>query len=188
MLSEGKEDEEITDAEKVDAEHKEINQEVASAQVQDEVHTTTIIALTTQKEKTDVLPSSSSLSISSNYGSIFLNLDNITSAETKIISMLDVQVQQEIPSIQSSSLLILPILVIPEPIVIKPPEIVTATPTTTIPPFTPPLRVIDLEKEVKELKQFDLLTTLRASIRYEVPLVVNEYLGSSLGDALQKEL
>ncbi|GKC02754.1 hypothetical protein Tco_0994364 [Tanacetum coccineum] len=186
MLSEGKEDKEITDAEKVDAEHKEINQEVASAQVQDEVHTKTIIALTTQKEKTDVPPSSSSLS--SNYGSIFLNLDNITSAETEIISMLDVHVQQEIPSIQSSSLLILPILVIPEPIVIKPPEIVTAALTTTIPPFTPPLRVFNLEKEVKKLKQFDLSTTLRASIRYEVPLAVNEYLGSSLGDALQKEL
>ncbi|GJV63939.1 hypothetical protein Tco_1474767 [Tanacetum coccineum] len=38
---------------------------------------------------------SSSRSVSSNYGSIFLNLDNISSVETKIISMLDVQVQHE---------------------------------------------------------------------------------------------
>ncbi|GKA20982.1 hypothetical protein Tco_0700971 [Tanacetum coccineum] len=49
-------------------------------------------------------------------------------------------------------------------------------------------KVSDLEKEVKELKQVDLTTTLRTSIRSKVPLVVNEYLGSSLGDALQKEL
>ncbi|GJR04052.1 hypothetical protein Tco_0527036 [Tanacetum coccineum] len=138
---EGKEDEEMTDAEMVDAEHKEINQEVTSVHVQDEVQTTTTAALVTQKEKTDVPPSSSSLSVSSNYGSIFLNLDNISSAETKIISMLGVQ-----------------------------------------------LRVFDLEKEVKELKQVDLTTTLSASIRSEVPQIVNEYLGSSLGDALSEEL
>nr|GEU66945.1 hypothetical protein [Tanacetum cinerariifolium] len=50
------------------------------------------------------------------------------------------------------------------------------------------LRASDLEKEVKELKQVNLLTTLHASIRSEVPPAVNEYLGSSLGDALQKEL
>ncbi|GJZ84673.1 hypothetical protein Tco_0650012 [Tanacetum coccineum] len=50
------------------------------------------------------------------------------------------------------------------------------------------LRVSDLEKEVKELKQADHSTTLRASIRSEVPSAVNEYHVSSLGDALQKEL
>ncbi|GKD20078.1 hypothetical protein Tco_1221781 [Tanacetum coccineum] len=50
------------------------------------------------------------------------------------------------------------------------------------------LRVSDLKKEVKELKQVDLSTTLHASIRSEVPPAVNEYLGSSLGDALQNEL
>nr|GEU97491.1 hypothetical protein [Tanacetum cinerariifolium] len=98
------------------------------------------------------------------------------------------KVQQEISSIQSSSLLILPVLVIPEPTTIKPPEIFTAALATTIPPFTPPLRVSDLEKEVKELKQVDLSTTLHASSRSEVPAAINEYLGSSLGDALQKEL
>ncbi|GKG45044.1 hypothetical protein Tco_0495122, partial [Tanacetum coccineum] len=50
----GKEEEEMTVAEKVDAEHKEINQEIASVQVQDEVQTTTIAAPITQKEKIDV--------------------------------------------------------------------------------------------------------------------------------------
>ncbi|GKB08930.1 hypothetical protein Tco_0837242 [Tanacetum coccineum] len=49
------------------------------------------------------------------------------------------------------------------------------------------LRVSDLEKEVKELKHADLSTTLSASIRSEIPSAVNEYLRSSMGDALQKE-
>nr|GFD59552.1 hypothetical protein [Tanacetum cinerariifolium] len=39
--NEGKGDEEMTYAEKVDVEHEKINQEVASAQVQDEVQATT---------------------------------------------------------------------------------------------------------------------------------------------------
>ncbi|GKD00500.1 hypothetical protein Tco_1170774 [Tanacetum coccineum] len=42
-------------------------------------------------------------------------------------------------------------------------------------------RVFDMEKEVKELKQADLSTTHGASIRSEVPVFVNEYLGSSVG-------
>nr|GFA23043.1 hypothetical protein [Tanacetum cinerariifolium] len=82
---------EMTDAKKVETGHKEINQDVSSAQVQDEVTTSTIAALATQKEKTEAPSSSSSRSVSSNYGSIFLNLDNIYSAETEIMSMSDVQ-------------------------------------------------------------------------------------------------
>ncbi|GJX12964.1 hypothetical protein Tco_0204722 [Tanacetum coccineum] len=225
---EGKEDEEMTDAKKVDADHKEINQEIVSVQVQDEVQTTTTAATVMQTEKTDVPPSSSSFFVSSNYGSIFLNPNNISFAETEIISMSDVQVQQEIPCIQSSSLLTVSVSVIPKPTVIKPPMFVTTAPATNIPPYTPPViptylqltpppipttstitteaptstsvnlefetlsalqhRVSDLEKEVKELKQVDLTTTLRASIRSVVPPAVNEYLGSSLEDAIQKEL
>ncbi|GKF93810.1 hypothetical protein Tco_0283510, partial [Tanacetum coccineum] len=43
--------------------------------------------------------------------------------------------QHENPSIQTSSLLTIPVLVIPEPSVIKPiPKIVTAAPATNIPP------------------------------------------------------
>nr|GEU39635.1 retrovirus-related Pol polyprotein from transposon TNT 1-94 [Tanacetum cinerariifolium] len=138
------------------------------------------------------------------------------------------KVQQEVPSIHSSSLLTVPILVILKPTVIKPPEIVTTAPAITIFPFTPPviptseqstpppilttsmikteaptstsknpksktlfalqLRVCNLEKEVKELKQCELTTTLRASIRSEVPLAFNEYLGSTNEDAMDQEV
>ncbi|GJT87464.1 hypothetical protein Tco_1069181 [Tanacetum coccineum] len=93
LADEGKGDDEMTNADKVNVELKEVNQEVVA---------------------------SSSPSVSSNYGSIFLNLDNISSVKTEIISMLDVQVQHENPSIQTSSLLTITVSVIPEPLVIKP--------------------------------------------------------------------
>ncbi|GKA42712.1 hypothetical protein Tco_0735372 [Tanacetum coccineum] len=167
---EGKEDEEMTDAEKVDAEHKEINQEVASVQVQDEVQTTTIAAPVTQKEKTDVPPSSSSLFVSSNYAAPATTIPPFT--------------PPVIPTSQQST---------------PPPILTTSIITTKAPTSTSvysesetlsalQIKVFDLEKEVKELKQVDLTTTLSASIRSEVPQIVNEYLGSSLGDALSKEL
>ncbi|GJW19005.1 hypothetical protein Tco_0026441 [Tanacetum coccineum] len=49
-------------------------------------------------------------------------------------------------------------------------------------------KVSDLEKDVKELKQVDHSTTTLESIKSQVPSVVNKYLGSSLGDTLQKVL
>ncbi|GJT29947.1 hypothetical protein Tco_0910222 [Tanacetum coccineum] len=130
LIDEGKGDEEMTDAEKVNPELEEVNQEVASAQVQDEAQATTTA------DPAQV--ASSSRSVSSNYGSIFLNLDNISSVETKIISMLDVQVQHEVPSIQTSPLLTVPVTVIPRPSVIKPSLIVSTASATTNPPILPP--------------------------------------------------
>ncbi|GJT94654.1 hypothetical protein Tco_1090172 [Tanacetum coccineum] len=50
------------------------------------------------------------------------------------------------------------------------------------------LRASELEKEVKELKKVDHSTTIHVSIRSQVPTAVNEYLGTSLGDTLQKVL
>ncbi|GJT56759.1 hypothetical protein Tco_0991813 [Tanacetum coccineum] len=49
-------------------------------------------------------------------------------------------------------------------------------------------RVSILEKDVQELKEADNITTLRASLKSEIPSVVNAFLRSSLGDALQKVL
>ncbi|GJY96218.1 hypothetical protein Tco_0512579 [Tanacetum coccineum] len=47
-------------------------------------------------------------------------------------------------------------------------------------------RVLTLEKDVKELKKIDHSTIILISIRSQVPHAVNEYLGLSLGDSLQK--
>ncbi|GKB00837.1 hypothetical protein Tco_0828881 [Tanacetum coccineum] len=48
-------------------------------------------------------------------------------------------------------------------------------------------RVSVLEKDVKELKQVDHTLTILESIKSEVPEAVNKYLGSTLGDTLQKD-
>ncbi|GKD52399.1 hypothetical protein Tco_1281375, partial [Tanacetum coccineum] len=50
------------------------------------------------------------------------------------------------------------------------------------------VRVSDLEKEVKELRNFDHSTTLLATIKSEVPIGVKEYLGTNLGDTLHKSI
>ncbi|GKC99235.1 hypothetical protein Tco_1169510 [Tanacetum coccineum] len=58
--------------------------------------------------------------------------------ETEIISMLDVHVQHENQSIQTSSLLTIPVSIIPEPLVFKPiPEIMTTAPAIDILPPIP---------------------------------------------------
>ncbi|GJX57206.1 hypothetical protein Tco_0287103 [Tanacetum coccineum] len=110
----------------------------------------------TNAEKTEVtkgdleeagkLPlTNSSLSVSSGFGNQFLNLSFDTSligtikvsADTKINSLLDIQIQQEVPHIQSPSILIVPVSMIPEPSVLSPiPKIPTVTHATTPPPPT----------------------------------------------------
>ncbi|GJT71769.1 copia protein [Tanacetum coccineum] len=140
-----KDNEEITDAGKRDAE----NTEVTKGDL----------------EQAGKLPlTSSSLSVSSGFRNQFLNLSFDTSligttkeyADTEINSLLDFQIQQEVPHIQSPSILIVPVLVIPKPTVLSPiPTIPTVTPVTTLLPPS--------------------------------PSAVDEYLGSSLADALQKD-
>nr|GEV42906.1 hypothetical protein [Tanacetum cinerariifolium] len=150
---------------------------------------------------------------------------NVEHEETKIISMLDVQVQHENPSIHSSLLLTVPVLVILELKVLSSiPKTVIAALATTIPPPIPPfipysqqstpiptpttteattstpivqesetlsaihLIVSDLEKEVKELKNVGHSSAFLATIKYEVLAAVKDYLGTSLDDALHKVL
>ncbi|GJV20932.1 retrovirus-related pol polyprotein from transposon TNT 1-94 [Tanacetum coccineum] len=171
----GKSNEEITDMAKADAEKTE--------EVKDD------------NKKAELPLSSSSLSVSSGFGNQFLNLssDKSTVRNLKdttyadINSLLDVQIQQEIPHIQSPLILIIPVLMIPEPIVLSTiPEIPNETPKTTL---QPPLSIITIiHKDVQELKEVDHTTTHLASLRSKIPSAVNAYLGSSLGDALQKVL
>ncbi|GJX61476.1 hypothetical protein Tco_0294376 [Tanacetum coccineum] len=153
------------------------------------------------KQARKLPPTSSILSVSSGFGNQFLNLSSDISligatkesANTKINSLLDIQIQQEVPQIQSPSLLKVPILVIPEQTTPTPSlALLTKTLDSTVPP--PPLiflihyvqRVSELEKEVKEIKRVDHYSVILATIRSEVSSVVNEYLRSSLGDSLQK--
>ncbi|GJW82189.1 hypothetical protein Tco_0146164 [Tanacetum coccineum] len=207
------EDQAMDDAEKNDEdkaeEEKDTDQEpIQDEQAKDEV--AGVLVSMTHKKKPKLMISTSSQSVSSNYGNQFLisSLERSLlgtikeSTDVEITSMVDVQIQQEILSVLSAPLLdVLVFVVPPTPTNPTPPPIpTTSTITTTKAPTSTSvnpesetlsalqLRVSNLEKEVRELKQADLSTTLRASIRSEVPSAVNEYLGSSMGDALQKEL
>ncbi|GKB19333.1 hypothetical protein Tco_0853256 [Tanacetum coccineum] len=133
---------------------------------------------------------SSSLSVSSGFGNQFLNLSPNTSLngttkespDTEINSLLDIQIQQEVPYIYLLSILTVPVLVNPEPTVLSPiPEIPLVTLARTPPP---PSYVSNLTP----LKQVDQSLEILATIRSQVPTVVDEYLGSSLEDTLQKVL
>ncbi|GJU73327.1 hypothetical protein Tco_1264732 [Tanacetum coccineum] len=123
--SKGKDDKEMTNGGQVDAEHEKVSQEVAGDQVKDDAQATITAALATQKIEVPLQSSS----ISSDYATKFLNFDNIPSGETKIISMMDIKVQHENLSIQTSPLLTVPVTVIPE---------TSFAPVTTIPPPIPP--------------------------------------------------
>ncbi|GKA57078.1 hypothetical protein Tco_0756266 [Tanacetum coccineum] len=175
-VDEGKEDEELTDAEKIESEHKEINQEVASTQIQDEIQATTTASPTTQKEKIEAPPSSSS-SVSSHYVLVIpkpIVLSSIlkitTEAPATTISPL---IPPFIPHTHQST-------PIPTPTTIK-----ATTSTLAVPDsetlFAIHLRVSNMEKEVKELKNIDHSTKLLAIIKSEVLMVVKQYLGTNLG-------
>ncbi|GJY07698.1 hypothetical protein Tco_0374752 [Tanacetum coccineum] len=108
--SEGIDNKEMTDVGQVDAEHENVSQEVVGDQDKDDVQATITAALATQKTKVSLQSSS----ISSDYAVKFLNFDNIPSGETEIISMMDIKIQHEDPSIQTSPLLTVLVTVIPK--------------------------------------------------------------------------
>ncbi|GKC67353.1 hypothetical protein Tco_1099951, partial [Tanacetum coccineum] len=112
-------DVEMTNTEIGDAELENVNQEGAGNQVKDNDQAT-------QKTEGPILSSF----ISSDYAIKYLNFDNIPSVDTKVVLMLDINVQHEVP--RTSPLLTIPVFVIPEHTVVNPPEIVTTASSTTI--------------------------------------------------------
>ncbi|GKD92076.1 hypothetical protein Tco_1371913 [Tanacetum coccineum] len=97
-----------------------------------------------------------------------------TSSSTTISSLLSLL----FPSLQQSTLILTP-------------TTTEATTSTTIVLESETLNAIhlklsDMEKEVKELKNVDHSSVLLSTIKSEVPNAVKEYLGSSLDDALHK--
>nr|GEV27389.1 hypothetical protein [Tanacetum cinerariifolium] len=199
----------------------------------------------TDAEKTEVakgdleqprkLPlTSSSLSVLYGFGNQILNLSSDTSligtikefADNEINSLLDIQIQQEVPHVHSPFILTVPVFVIPKPTFFSPiPEIPSVAPATTLLPplsvstislvlqqtatpiLTPPItteapatttvldplskiaqRVSVLEKDVQELKKVGHSLVILATTISHVPAAIDEYLESSLGDALQKVL
>ncbi|GKA20700.1 hypothetical protein Tco_0700689 [Tanacetum coccineum] len=117
-------------------------------------------------KKAELPPTSSSLSISSGFGDQFLKLSSDTflfgtvkdTIDAEINSLLDIKIQYEVPHIQYPSALKVP------------------------------LRVAKLEKDVSKLKKIDLSAKALAALKTQVPYVVDNYLGSKVGDVFQKEL
>nr|GEU58267.1 hypothetical protein [Tanacetum cinerariifolium] len=93
---EGKYDEEMTHADHVDVGHENVNQEIVGEQVKDVSHAIVIVSPATQKTR---VPLQSSF-ISSDYGTKFLKLDNIPSADTEIILVMDIKFQHKDPTIR----------------------------------------------------------------------------------------
>ncbi|GJV79554.1 hypothetical protein Tco_1515424 [Tanacetum coccineum] len=91
--------------------------------------------------------------------------------DIKINTLMDIQIQQEFPQIQSPALLNVHVFVIPEQLVPAPSPALTTELLFQ--------RVSTLKKDVKELKQVDHSAVIFESIRSQVPPVVNEFLGSS---------
>ncbi|GJS94279.1 reverse transcriptase domain-containing protein [Tanacetum coccineum] len=166
---ERKGDVEMTDAD------KNVFQERSYKQVVDDAHVTLI---TTQKTE----GSMQSSSVSSDFASKFLNLDNVPLADNEVASMMNVKVCQEESSTLAPPLLIMHVTVIPKTSTIAattvlmiihpfssilqmttPTPIPTTEPTTSSIPALPDFaslfgfdqRVSALEQELSQVKQVD---------------------------------
>ncbi|GJX24576.1 hypothetical protein Tco_0230872 [Tanacetum coccineum] len=122
-----------------------------------------------------MLQSTSSHFVSSNFGNQFINSPNASligtiseNADAEINSLLDIQIQQDVPHIDQEPFHSVKVSVILE--------------TTQKPPSTPPTPLLRATEilSTQELKQADHSTFILASIK--------SYLGSSLLDALKKFL
>ncbi|GKB59867.1 hypothetical protein Tco_0916053, partial [Tanacetum coccineum] len=191
-----KEEEEKGDEEEEQADDDQAQED----QVEDDIVGTLVTM--SQKKKSKVPRSSSNHSLSSNY-------------DIEINSLLDVQIQQEIPSILSDPLLDVLVSVIPPPTTTTttpipltiplptPPITITTQPVTSPLPATeapdalgPPSkaltavlqRVSTLEKDVKKLKHVDHTAVIVESIRSQVPSVLNEFLPSVVSEFLGTSL
>ncbi|GKE57348.1 hypothetical protein Tco_1496533 [Tanacetum coccineum] len=156
-----------------------------------------------------------SSSISSDFANQFINFDNAPPVDTKVISMMNVKVNHKEPSTYTPPLLTIPITVIPETstiaaLTIRPtilpmtplPQHSTPTPTrtpttetttTSIPAlldfsslFGFDQRVSALEKELSQFKQADHSAQLLATIKSQIPSMVDTQLSTRLGDSIQE--
>ncbi|GKE70153.1 hypothetical protein Tco_1528225, partial [Tanacetum coccineum] len=147
VVDEEKANEEMPDSEKAD-------EEMADAEKDN-------------KEKPKLPPSSSSLSLSSDYGNQFLNVSSDVSlvgtvketSDTEINSLLDIPVQQEMHHVQQTPLLDVIVSMIP-----------TMTPKSKL------LHKVDPSEVIEESVQ----ANVRNEVRNELPKVVSEFVEQRL--------
>ncbi|GKA39758.1 hypothetical protein Tco_0732309 [Tanacetum coccineum] len=184
----------LTDAEQDDEGEEDANMTYL-AHVQYVVQATTTATPAIQNATTEVPPFSSSHSVSSNY-----TIPHTSPLLTILVSVIlehtvfnpSKRVITTSPTTISSLLsLLFPFLQQSTPIPTP-----TTTEATTLNPFVLEfetlnaihLRLLELEKEVKDLKNVDHSLALHSTIKSKVPNAVKEYLGTSLDDALYNML
>ncbi|GKC13810.1 hypothetical protein Tco_1010592 [Tanacetum coccineum] len=182
--------------EMTDATRESGSQENSYEQVIEDAHMT---LTTSQKTK----GSKQSSSMSSDFASKFLILDNVPAVVDEVASMMNVKVRQEESSTQAPPLLLVPVTAIPEtstvPATTVPPTIQqqptptpepTTEPSTTLIPYLPDFsslfgfdhRVSILEKELSQLKQVDHSAQILTSIRSQIPAMLDKDLFESYGN------
>ncbi|GJS13570.1 hypothetical protein Tco_0408042 [Tanacetum coccineum] len=203
----GNEDAKITNADQGGADQQNISQESVYEQVEEHAHVTLTTVHDTQKTGGTMQSSS----VSSDFTSRLLNLENPSPANNEIASLIDTTVRHEEPGSQTSPLYTVPITTVPK---------ITSIFTTTIPPsplfFNPLLhqatptptptasetttsflalldfasvfklnkRVTNLEKDLSEMKQVNQYAKALSSI----PAIVDRYIDNKLGEVIQKAI
>ncbi|GJR56411.1 hypothetical protein Tco_1406932 [Tanacetum coccineum] len=196
------------DAEKTNAGLEDVSQEKTYEQVVEDVHVTL-----TSSQKND--SSKQSSSISSDFTSKFLNLDNVPPTDSEVPSLMNVKTYQDDSSTHAPPLLTVPVMVILETSTVSsitvPPTIQqitliplqstpTPTPTTelttslipALPDFSSLFgfdqRVSALEMEISQLKQVDHSAQLLATVKQQILAIVEDLLSSRIRFATQTAL
>ncbi|GJZ26100.1 hypothetical protein Tco_0570353 [Tanacetum coccineum] len=156
-------------------------------------------------KKPELPPSTSSLSLSSDYGNQFLNVSFdisrvrtiIETADTEINTLLDVLVQQEIPYVQQTPLLdvlvsVIPTMTNPIPSLTPPTtEVQATTITTTDPSLTVLLRLFELERKVEALSKVGHSEVIYNEVQTQLPKAVSDFvesrMESTVRDVLQND-
>ncbi|GJV59095.1 retrovirus-related pol polyprotein from transposon TNT 1-94 [Tanacetum coccineum] len=146
------------DVEMIDATRESGSQEKSYEQVIEDAHVT---LNTSQKNE----GSKQSSSVSSDFASKFLILDNVPPVVDEVASMMIVKVRQEESSTQAPPLHSVPVTAIPKTFII---------PATT--------------NELSQLKQVDHSTHILTSIRSQIFVMVDDHLSTRIGFATQTAL
>ncbi|GJX11581.1 hypothetical protein Tco_0201440 [Tanacetum coccineum] len=115
-------------------------------------------------------------------------------AEGDITSIMDVPIQQDVPTVVLEPLNVVTVTVIPEATQAPPPPpaVTTVTLTTQVPNTVAVSFVVQrfskMKQFVKQLKETNFGSVIHDSITLQVPSIVDKYLGSSVPDAFRKEL
>ncbi|GKE64089.1 hypothetical protein Tco_1518250, partial [Tanacetum coccineum] len=189
----GNEDTDITNADHGGSSQQNVSQELGFDQVEEEAHVTLTPVLDTQKTDRHV----QSYSISSDFTSKLLNLENPSSADNEIASLMDTIARHAttVPEITSVFTITIPP---PPPFFNSIPQQATPTPIPTTSVATtlfPSLldfsyvfkfndRVTNLEKDMSEIKHVDQYAQALSSI----PTIVDRYIDIKLREAIQKAI